>query len=173
MRTLAMEPMTQTANFLSGIDNADLLAIVDATVANCGGTWNLGQLGTPAVEAPEVGYLVGGKVPSHITGSFGPMSGVEYWREYKALAVNFLAAFIAQHAYLLANGTAVREQGRTYYLGTWVDEKTGDVHIDISEYHTTRREAYRIGLDRGELAIWDLAARDSVTIVSNKLAATN
>jgi hypothetical protein len=48
------------------------------------------------------------------------------------------------------------------YLGTWVD--AGLVYIDAVTWCETREEAIALGLERGELAIYDVAANGSLDL---------
>jgi hypothetical protein len=48
------------------------------------------------------------------------------------------------------------------YLGTWVD--SGLVYIDAVTWCETREEAIQLGLERGELAIYDVAANGSLDL---------
>jgi hypothetical protein len=48
------------------------------------------------------------------------------------------------------------------YLGTWVD--SGLVYIDAVTWCETREEAIALGLERGELAIYDVAANGSLDL---------
>lgn len=47
------------------------------------------------------------------------------------------------------------------YLGTWKDD-AGDVHVDVSEVFTSRDEAVRAGIDRGQEAIFDLKRGEEI-----------
>jgi hypothetical protein len=48
------------------------------------------------------------------------------------------------------------------YIGTWVD--AGLVYIDAVTWCETREEAVRLGLERGEFAIYDVAANGSLDL---------
>jgi hypothetical protein len=49
------------------------------------------------------------------------------------------------------------------YIGTWADED-GTVHVDAVNWTADREEAIRWGLERGELAIYDVAANGSLDL---------
>lgn len=42
------------------------------------------------------------------------------------------------------------------FLGWWTDEETGKVWVDGTTWHETEAEAGRIGLERREIAIFDI-----------------
>lgn len=56
------------------------------------------------------------------------------------------------------------------YIGTWVD--AGLVYIDAVTWCETREEAVRLGLERGELAIYDVAANGSLDLEPLRTLAT-
>lgn len=49
------------------------------------------------------------------------------------------------------------------YVGAWVSD--GIAYVDVSEHTPDRLEAEIRGLERGELAIWDLAAGEEVRLL--------
>lgn len=50
------------------------------------------------------------------------------------------------------------------YVGTWVSD--GLVYVDAVTWTETREEAVRLGLERGEMAIYDVAANGSLDLES-------
>jgi hypothetical protein len=51
------------------------------------------------------------------------------------------------------------------YYGSWLDSETGKIHYDAVDFVTDRDEAIRLGLERGEIAIWDAAAGEEIRLV--------
>lgn len=49
------------------------------------------------------------------------------------------------------------------YVGAWVSD--GVAYVDVSEHTPDRLEAEIRGLERGELAIWDIAAGEEVRLL--------
>lgn len=49
------------------------------------------------------------------------------------------------------------EFGTTNYLGWWRDSETGLVHLDGVNHFNTLAWAEKVGRDRGEIAIYDIA----------------
>ena len=49
------------------------------------------------------------------------------------------------------------------YIGTWKDD-SGNVHVDAVNWTSDRAEAVRWGVERGELAIYDVAANGSLEL---------
>jgi hypothetical protein len=65
----------------------------------------------------------------------------------------------------------VRESAPVFggYLGTWVD--SGLVYIDAVTWCEDRNEAIRLGLERNELAIYDVSANGSLDLEPLRVAA--
>jgi hypothetical protein len=52
------------------------------------------------------------------------------------------------------------------YIGTWKDED-GNVHVDAVNWTADRSEAVRWGLERGEQAVYDVAANGSLYLTGS------
>jgi hypothetical protein len=157
-KTNALAHMSNVARFLEGIEHEPLAEIVSETILNGGSTTDLSRLGQPG-EAPSFGYMVGGIVKPTIIRR-GTRPGTTAWDTLGALAVSDIATFIAQNAWKLSN-----PWGRaTHLLGTWVDESTGDVHLDVAEHVIDRDRALALAAERSELAIFDLSEHESITV---------
>lgn len=156
MKTNALAHMSNVAAFLEGIHHEPLAEIVAETIRNGGSSTDLARLGNMG-EAPSTGYMVGGVVTPAIIRR-GTRPGTTAWDTLGALAVSDLATFIAQNAWRLSN-----PWGRArHLLGTWVDESTGDVHIDVVEHVIDRDRALALAAERSELAIFDLSTQESI-----------
>lgn len=91
------------------------------------------------IQKLESGYVVGGKVPTFVTNlrtDDTPGYAVAEW---------------------------VYEHPSDFY-GSWLDQKTGVTHIDAVDVVQDRDEAIRLGLSRGEIAIWDAAAGEEIRL---------
>jgi len=55
------------------------------------------------------------------------------------------------------------------YVGVWKDENTGLVWMDAVNWTADRNEAIRWGIERGELAIYDVAANGSLDLKALRL----
>lgn len=91
------------------------------------------------------GYYVGGLVK----GETFPLAG-SYAADYTIAAINIISRIPVG-------------AGETH-IGSWLDRETGTVWIDASEHYADRTEALRVAVDRGELAIWDIAANEEVRV---------
>lgn len=65
----------------------------------------------------------------------------------------------------------IREYGRTNadvlqsgnaHIGSWTDPETGKTHLDVSENIKDRTQAYRVGKQRHQIAIWDVARKRAI-----------
>lgn len=158
MKTNALAHMSNVARFLEGFEHEPLAEIVAETIEQGGSTTDLSRLGQPG-EAPSSGYMVGGIVPPMIIRR-GTNPGTTAWDTAGALAVSDISTFIAMHAWKLSN-----PWGRaTHLLGTWVDESTGDIHLDVAEHVIGRERALELAAARSELAIFDLSTHESITV---------
>jgi hypothetical protein len=81
---------------------------------------------------PPYGYFVGGVVSPLV------LTGTEEWEESLGLFVSRLS-------------------GHVRYLGWWTDEETGHLWVDGTSWHATEFEAGRVGRERREIAIYDIA----------------
>lgn len=52
------------------------------------------------------------------------------------------------------------------FLGTWVDENTGSLWLDVSTNFTNKRAATKAANEAGEIALWDVKRGDSVYLRS-------
>jgi hypothetical protein len=91
--------------------------------------------------------LVSGDVASHTTGFYvGGRVKESIVRDPSDLA-----------EYQNAVDKTTRWAGGTGYIGAWKNTDTGWVHVDASDYVPDFESAVRIGRERGELAIWEIA----------------
>lgn len=81
------------------------------------------------------GYVVGGIVPSEIV-------PVEDSAELARVVSQFVGAY--------------------EYVGTWLHN--GEIHIDAVEVYQDKHEAIAVGLQRGEIAIWNVADSEEITL---------
>lgn len=51
-----------------------------------------------------------------------------------------------------------------HYLGAWIDHETDNVYLDVSQLEMSRDRAIWIARQRGELAIYDLAAGETIYV---------
>lgn len=87
---------------------------------------------------PPYGYFVGGIAsPLILTDT----DSAEEW-------THSIDAFVS---YLRGSTMNVR------YLGWWTDEETGHLWVDGTSWHATEFEAGRVGRERREIAIYDIA----------------
>lgn len=52
--------------------------------------------------------------------------------------------------------------GDSSYLGLWHDQASGQVYFDISDNITDRDEAIRAGVERNQIAIWDIVNMEEI-----------
>jgi hypothetical protein len=115
----------------------------ELTLKQGGGTFN----GEGFVSKPDNGYIVGGVVPSEIIQMGGILTA-------RSLAER-LAHFRAKHGVHFSNRTAC-------YVGTWKDG-ADNIHLDVSEWVPTFKQAIALAVYRKEAAIWDVAAGKEVS----------
>lgn len=105
---------------------------------------------------PEEGFSVsdlGLKLPT--TGYFVAISAYGAIYDRPTFSVHDLQDYVANFRSFL-QGSPDR------YLGAWVD---GDeVYLDISEWIADRDTAIMDAKNRGELAVWDIARKESITV---------
>jgi hypothetical protein len=99
---------------------------------------------------PKSGYMIGGVVPSKVVAS----------ADYSRAAVRTaITTFYNQHRAIL------RKPG--HYLGVWHDtEGDGRTWIDISQRTGTLSAAKKIGIERGEKAVFSNRTMNSIDIGS-------
>jgi hypothetical protein len=51
-----------------------------------------------------------------------------------------------------------------HFLGFWIDTKTDQVWLDVSEWHTNEYYALQEARNRGELAIWSVAQAREIRV---------
>lgn len=93
-------------------------------------------------EKPASGYMVA-------------LEGYELKVPLTEFFTGVVADYIGQHAQKLMSNPAL-------CLGTWVNE--GTVYLDLSENIASRDKALELGKERGQLAIFNLADMEEVTI---------
>ena len=114
-----------------------LYSVVEDTLANGGLTIKPFQN-----EKPETGYMVA-------------LEGYELQVPVSEFFTGIVADYIGEHAQKLMANPAL-------CLGTWVNE--GTVYLDLSENVASREKALELGRERGQLAIFNLANMEEVTI---------
>ena len=97
-----------------------------------------------AGDVPTVGYAVGGYSESKV---LNRPTMIEFGPE--------LADYIERSPLLTLHG---------HYLGTWLDGATGNVWLDVIKVHSTLAVAMQEAEQRGELAIYDLAAQQEIRL---------
>lgn len=107
-----------------------LHAIVKA-VAYDSTTVQGGTVSTLAQELPIHGYFVGGVVQELV------------WERFVDLTGPGLVKFV--------------ESAPSEFVGWWVDEETGKIHIDAVEWYEHEERALYTARGRGEIAVWDVA----------------
>lgn len=90
----------------------------------------------------ESGYVVGGLVPTLV---FDADTQVDEF-------IYHVARFID------------RQSSTVEYVGVWKDESTGMVHVDAVQWVESRVTAETLGIQRGELAIWDCANGEEIRL---------
>lgn len=70
--------------------------------------------------------------------------------------------------YVATRKTLLSRPGR--YLGTWIDE--GRLYLDVTEIYPERAVAEHYGAEREQLAIYDLAAGESLYAVTRRVPAS-
>lgn len=131
------------------------------TLANGGSTVELATLKVPG---KTNGYFVGGAV------------------DYKGVRipeVTFTREEFTQHklGYLMGQMYVNRLTTEEYrlgikpkgFMGTWMNE--GVIYVDAVDWFETLEEAVRVGTERGELAIYDVAADGSLDLVPTAVQA--
>ena len=93
-------------------------------------------------EKPETGYMVA-------------LEGYELQVPLTEFFTGVVADYIGQHAQKLMSNPGL-------CLGTWVNE--GIVYLDLSENISSKEQALALGKERGQLAIFNLANMEEVTI---------
>lgn len=124
------------------------------TVANGGTTVSLDTFKVPA---KTDGYFVGkakgwnGKPIESVV-----ISAADFSLATLRRAVGFL---YAEH--LTREELEASKPIRNGFIGTWQDD-SGNVHVDAVNWTSDRSEAVRWGLERGELAVYDVASNGSL-----------
>jgi hypothetical protein len=96
-------------------------------------------------ELPTSGYFVGGIVfPLVLPGELGFAPAAEWY-------VEVFATYLTEHI-------------NADFLGWWTDSETGKVWVDGTTWHATGLEAGRVGRERGEIAIFDVAAQAEIRL---------
>lgn len=93
-------------------------------------------------EKPASGYMVA-------------LQGYELKVPVSEFFTGVVADYIGQHAQKLMANPAL-------CVGTWLNE--GSVYLDLSENIPNREQALELGKERGQLAIFNLADMEEVTI---------
>lgn len=99
-------------------------------------------------EVPTSGYMVGGYVPSLILDQDEP---VPYTITDAWLTKNW--------RYLTASNL--------FYVGVWTDSGSGKIYVDISRNIESLAAAIAVGLNFGEIAIWDVENNREIRLQDN------
>lgn len=97
-----------------------------------------GTVALNGLPLPTAGYFVGGASEELVYPSFVEFNGRE--------AARFVQSATAP------------------YVGWWVDEETGKIHIDAVDWFQEESAAVAVGRVRGEIAIWDVANEREIRI---------
>lgn len=87
---------------------------------------------------PTDGFLVGGVVPTLTYPRFVDLDGPAVARFVQSLTAP--------------------------YVGWWVDEETGVIHIDAVDHYASERDALGEARMRGEIAIWSVAGEREIRV---------
>lgn len=94
--------------------------------------------------------------------------GTSVTREYLHPKSGYMVSIVAGPCYRLSTPvvpftdivkfieTIQPNEGTNLYYGSWLDEKTFKVYIDVSECIYDREEALAMARSRNEIAIWDV-----------------
>ena len=93
-------------------------------------------------DKPQTGYMVA-------------LQGYELQVPVSEFFTGIVADYLGEHAQKLMSTPSL-------CLGTWVNE--GTVYLDLSENIPNREKALELGRERGQLAIFNLANMEEVTI---------
>ena len=96
-------------------------------------------------KSPVSGYMVSDKDGGVVMDRrvfYGP-NGVEHVQEY-------------------GQSHADKWQDPDYYMGSWDDENSGKVFLDVSKNVADRGEAIRLGKQNDQLAVWDVANKEEI-----------
>lgn len=137
---------------MSDFTNEQCDRVIRATEERGGGTFY--PWGTLADVKHTGGFLVGGIVPSLVFA----------WGEEDKTIRQHIKAFIKANRRTFASNAL-------YFLGTWVDEDAR-CHLDVSEQVYSKYQAIVLGLSRGELAIWDVAADREIDLLPYRVLLT-
>lgn len=99
---------------------------------------------------PTVGFMVGGVAPPIVLSGEAASDPV------------LLRAMVNAR---LDGPWSVAADLPTMYLGSWTDTD-GTVYVEISERVETLQQAERLGRERREIAVWDLAAGREVRLAT-------
>lgn len=113
-----------------------------------------GEDGTISVSdglLPTSGYWVGGEKPSLVFDSVSEVDRGEI-------------AWWAGNGPKLSVALDDQAVGGSYYYGVWVDSDTGKVYFDAVTHMNYEEYAVALGMHRGEIAIWDIAAGQEVRV---------
>lgn len=113
-------------------ENAMKMGIRD-TISKGGSTQSI-----TGASVPTDGYMVSESGGYHFDASLlGSVQGE-----------SFVYDFVFNHVGLYEEGM---------FLGFWIDEKSNEVWLDVSQHFSEKSDALDIAALRGELAIWDIA----------------
>lgn len=126
---------------------------VEQTLSNGGASRHINTYEPP----PNEGYMVGG----------APTDSGRPYRETAMAVHEFSSRAVKSHAQdLQANFHATTTP---VYQGSWMEN--GRVVMDASNHYQGRLDALRIGRGRGERAVYDLGAGESVRVPNHKAGA--
>ena len=102
------------------------------------------------------------------TGELNPTTGYmvpiskNYERKF-AVPTNFHDFGIMFKAYMAEHWDHLLDSGYRTYIGFWIHER--NLYVDLSENIQDKLEAYRDGVERNQIAIYDCAKKEDITII--------
>jgi len=111
--------------------------------------------------------LNGGATYNLVTGELNPDHGYGvavngYEERVPFIDHDTLANYVLQHATILTNDSL--------FLGIWKDGN--EYVLDVTQTIEDREEAIRVGIERGQLAVWDSANKDEIRLPEPQRAGT-
>lgn len=116
---------------------------IKATVSDGGSTQSI-----TGAEIPTDGYMV----------SLGGHNGIHFDASLLGGVVGYEMTF----GFVMARWSELVKPN--HFLGFWIDDKTNEVWLDVSEWHTNEYYALAQARERGELAIWSVAQAREIRV---------
>lgn len=124
---------------MGDLNLAFIESVVEAIESDGGVTFNPR---TAELADPGAGYWVGGVVKGEVV-------------EQDAFSAGDIVLFMLRRDVILP----LFSNDNTY-VGAWVDN--GKVYLDVSEWVGSQVEAVRVGRERGEISVWDIADGEAI-----------